>query len=175
MNKIDGKIYIGKTIHDLEYRKRSHFEDASANRGYYFHRALCKYGVENFDWQVIDEAATEQELNEKEKYWIQFYKSFDPQFGYNLTMGGDGGLVVAAVREKIRKSHIGVSFTNDRKKKMSDALKGREITAEWRERISNSMKGKQAWNKGIPHSDETRQKISAAKKGKSLKKGGEHV
>ena len=83
-------VYVGKTTKSLEIRRRQHLYDAVYGSALHFHRALRKYGEAAFDWSVIDEAATEQELNEKERYWIQFYKSTDSRFGYNLTFGGDG-------------------------------------------------------------------------------------
>ena len=89
-NLVDDHIYIGKTARSLEVRKQGHVDDAKRGSQLYFHRALRKYGEAAFDWSVIDEAETEQELNEKERYWIQFYKSTDSRFGYNLTFGGDG-------------------------------------------------------------------------------------
>jgi DNA-binding CsgD family transcriptional regulator len=50
---------------------------------------LRKYGEENFKWEIIDNAETQKELNEKEVYWISFYNSFKGN-GYNMTAGGDG-------------------------------------------------------------------------------------
>lgn len=29
-------------------------------------------------------------LQERERYWIQYYKTMEPEYGYNLTLGGDG-------------------------------------------------------------------------------------
>lgn len=57
----------------------------------YFYRAIRKYGWENFSWEVIeDNIATEEELNEKEKYYIQKYDCFDnKEKGYNTTSGGE--------------------------------------------------------------------------------------
>ncbi len=110
-NQLDGKVYVGKT-QSLNERKRSHFGDACRGSSFYFHRALQKHGIGNFDWQVIDQAETEQELNEKEKYWIKFYKSFDPQFGYNLTMGGDGVVPNEETRQKMRANHKGMKGKN---------------------------------------------------------------
>lgn len=125
-NQLDGKVYVGQTTGSLKNRRYFHEYDSMKGSTLLFHRALRKYGFESFDWQVIDQAETEQELNDKEKYWIQFYKSFDPQFGYNLTMGGQNG-----------------SCPNEEtKRKMSSALKGRIFTIEWKNKISDSMRGR---------------------------------
>jgi len=42
-----------------------------------------KYGLENFDFEILDTASTEEELNEKQKEYIKKYNSFEPH-GYNL-------------------------------------------------------------------------------------------
>lgn len=87
-NIINGKIYIGKTKRSLKERKREHLRDMQ-KCSYYFYNALKKYGEDNFTWEVIDTAETPEELNEKEKHWINHYKSYDDKFGYNSTLGGE--------------------------------------------------------------------------------------
>lgn len=86
-NKINGKIYIGKT-NNLPKRIREHTR-YDVHNGLMFHRAIAKYGAENFAWDVIDETDDNEKANELEKYYIQFYNSFKPN-GYNMTTGGDG-------------------------------------------------------------------------------------
>ena len=48
-------------------------------------RAIHKYGKENFTIEVI-EKCDQQLLNEREKYWINYYDSYEK--GYNSTLGG---------------------------------------------------------------------------------------
>ena len=52
-----------------------------------FHRAIRKYGVENFNVETIENIRVE-ELQERERYWITYYDSYN--CGYNSTLGGDG-------------------------------------------------------------------------------------
>lgn len=87
-NIINNKIYIGQTINSLQKRQSKHFSEAKLYKKYLFPRALLKYGKENFIWEVIDEAKTKEELNEKEKFWIWFNASTDPNLGYNMSIGG---------------------------------------------------------------------------------------
>jgi hypothetical protein len=51
----------------------------------HFARAIRKYGVGPDIWtlQVIDSAQTQEELNQKEQYWIRYYNSVED--GYNET------------------------------------------------------------------------------------------
>lgn len=93
-NLINNKVYIGQTINTLEYRKDQHFRDSvseSRRKTNYFHNAIYKYGKENFIFEEIDTAETEAELNEKEIYWIAYYKSNIREYGYNLDSGGKSG------------------------------------------------------------------------------------
>lgn len=61
---------------------------------------MRKYGVENFTIEQIDSAETQDELNEKEKYWIKHYDCISPK-GYNLTTGGEYCEVSEEVRHKL--------------------------------------------------------------------------
>ena len=138
-------VYVGKTTKSLEIRRRQHLYDAVYGSALHFHRALRKYGEAAFDWSVIDEAATEQELNEKERYWIQFYKSFYP-YGYNLTFGGEGANFTSAVKEKLSSSLQGRKLSSEHKKNIGDALKGcvgsmtgRQFSTSHKEKISSAM------------------------------------
>ena len=80
------KIYIGQTIQSVQERWYHHLEDASLGSDLYFHRALRKYGRDNFSWEIIEEIDNDK-LNDREIYWINYYNSYNN--GYNLTPGGD--------------------------------------------------------------------------------------
>ena len=80
-NLVNGKIYIGK---DSKNRK-NYFGSGKAIKN-----SILKYGIENFKKEVIDEAESLGELNDKETYWIKFHKSYIPEIGYNRSLGGDG-------------------------------------------------------------------------------------
>ena len=82
-NKINGKVYIGQSV-DIGRRWREHM---TVKDDIYFHKAIQKYGVENFKWEVI-EKCKKKDLDEREIYWIEYYDSFNK--GYNCTKGGDG-------------------------------------------------------------------------------------
>lgn len=82
-NKVNGKVYIGQSV-DIGRRWRTHM---TAKDDIYFHKAIQKYGVENFEWEVIEQCK-KKDLDEREIYWIEYYDSFNK--GYNCTKGGDG-------------------------------------------------------------------------------------
>ncbi|WP_088041536.1 GIY-YIG nuclease family protein [Bacillus sp. EAC] len=90
-NTVNGKMYIGQTVKTLQVRMVNHRSDAMgkvSKSNYHFHRAIRRYEFEAFEWEVIDEADNYEDLNEKEKYWIDYYDTFNN--GYNMTVGGEG-------------------------------------------------------------------------------------
>lgn len=88
---VNNKIYIGLTNVTVESRWRDHVYAAhtpsSLDYDFKFHRAIRKYGVENFNVETIENIRAE-ELQERERYWIAYYDSYN--CGYNSTLGGDG-------------------------------------------------------------------------------------
>ena len=97
-NLINNKCYIGRSK-NIQERWNEHCRESSLPqtiwdrnaRGEqtYFHKALRKYGKEAFSFEIIEQCL-EEELNEREIYWIAYYDSTDPEKGYNTTKGGDG-------------------------------------------------------------------------------------
>lgn len=86
-NLLDGKVYIGQTRTSLEKRDRRHQNQVDDNT--YFHRALKKYGRNNFSLELVEDNIPLEKLDEKEKYYIDFFESFYTLGkGYNLTQGG---------------------------------------------------------------------------------------
>jgi len=87
-NKINGKTYIGQTIQVLGKRIGQHLKESKNDKNNKpFLNAIKKYGIENFDWEIIDEASSLDELDEKEIYWIKQLNSITPN-GYNILGGG---------------------------------------------------------------------------------------
>lgn len=86
-NKINGKVYIGQTKQTLNHRWNN-------GKGYdrcpYFYNAIKKYGWENFEHMLIIDGLTKEQADELEKEFIQKYKSYDMEYGYNISLGGSG-------------------------------------------------------------------------------------
>lgn len=81
-----GKSYIGQSV-DIKERFRQHIKSAltygkATNKLY---STMQKSGVHNFTFEILEEVSREN-LNERETYWIEFYKTKD--FGLNTTRGG---------------------------------------------------------------------------------------
>ena len=89
-NKKNGKIYVGQTYSTAEHRWRTHLNAWNGNRHCVaLYSAFDKYGVDNFEIEEIEQCEKDQ-LNDREKYWIKYYDSYEN--GYNLTRGGDGNV-----------------------------------------------------------------------------------
>ena len=102
VNNINNKIYIGKTTQTVGRRYTEHKRDSKTKNTYLYY-AMRKYGVENFYIETIEEVPN-QELNNREIYWINFYKSNHNENGYNLTVGGDGNSQISSrIIEKMEK------------------------------------------------------------------------
>ena len=88
-NQINKKVYIGKTLETIETRWKEHIRDSKRERCEKrpLYAAFNKYGIDNFIVEEVEECSAE-ELNEREIYWIEYYRSF--KNGYNATIGGDG-------------------------------------------------------------------------------------
>ena len=86
---VNQKVYIGQTIKNIGVRFKEHLKD-SERFDYPLYRAIKKYGKENFIVELIEECYID-ELDKKEKYWIDYFDSVAwHNKGYNGTIGGDG-------------------------------------------------------------------------------------
>lgn len=85
-NKINDKIYIGQS-NAIEQRLKSHQYSLNQNKHHNKHLnyAWNKYGKDNFEFTIIEECDID-ELDDKEKYYIKKFNSFEQ--GYNQTIGG---------------------------------------------------------------------------------------
>jgi hypothetical protein len=108
-NKINNKVYIGATKKNFNGRYSAKGEGIERVLNYYIGNvkrnsyinvhlvsSIMKYGFDTFEIvEELDVAYTEEELNEKEKFWIQYYDSTNYKNGYNRTIGGE---VTSAVK-----------------------------------------------------------------------------
>lgn len=118
-NDINDKIYIGQTNRTIEKRLQIHKND-SKRIDTYFYRAMRKYGTEHFFIELLDTAQNQDELNEKEFFWIMSFnkdKLYNSKFSKGKC-GGDTltGRMTPEIHDKISKSKMGSK--NPRSKKI---------------------------------------------------------
>ena len=105
-NNINNAVYIGITARDYKIRWNEHLnylgQDYDSQKNSLLHRALLKYGKQNFSFEVIEET---DNLDEREKFWINYYHSYikDPNYinGYNMTSGGKDSTNFSPFENKI--------------------------------------------------------------------------
>lgn len=89
-NNSNNKIYIGKTTQSLSKRKATHYKSAKEGSPSNFHNALRFYSKDTFKWEIEMMCETESDLNIWEAHFIKKYDTY--KNGYNMTLGGDGGI-----------------------------------------------------------------------------------
>lgn len=163
----NGKVYIGITSQEVEKRWLNGFGYVRNKR---FFKAIQKYGWDNIRHEVVREGLSQEEACTLEQELIKAYDSTNRDHGYNCTCGGDGTFGYKHTEEskqKMRLAKLGSTVSVEARKKMSMAHKN--MSQETREKIGAASKGRTAWNKGKHHTQETREKMSNTRKGKKLR------
>lgn len=112
-NLVNGKVYIGqsknvqKRIWEHRYQLKKGIHD-----NIYLQNSFNKYGIENFDFSVIELCPVE-ELNSKEMYYVSLYNSHDRLYGYNIQKPSEENTYELAeeTKEKLRK--INLKYTDE--------------------------------------------------------------
>ncbi len=87
-NTINNKVYIGQTRRTF-IKRYSPVNWWNRVESPYFLHAINKYTPEKIEIEILESNKTDKELNKLEKFYINYYKSDDENYGYNLTKGGD--------------------------------------------------------------------------------------
>ena len=156
-NKINGKVYIGITSQKPEQRWRN-------GEGYksspHFYSAIQKYGWDNFEHNILFVELTKEQACLKEQELIKEFNSMNREYGYNSTSGGDIFVMNEETKQKIsqalmgNQNNLGHSCPEEKKKKISEAQKGREFTEEHKQKLSEAAK-----NRHVPCSEEKKQTL----------------
>ena len=166
-NKINNKCYIGQSV-NVPVRWRGHKSSAGCvkrgektiqnNDVQIIHLALAKYGIDNFEFKVIEEVDTQEQANERETYWVAHFNSFNG--GYNCTHGGMNAPKTEEWKRKVKATRMangGYEHSDETKARMSK---------EWSSyHTPESMKKCHDANVGRVPSKEQREKVSMANKG----------
>lgn len=171
-NMVNGKCYIGQTVNGL--KKRYKVKGNGIERIYNYHikckkngiyhnayllNSIEKYGFNAFEViEIFDVAFSKEELDIKEKHYIQFFDS--RKNGYNCTDGGYGA--------------AGRIYSDEERKKRSESLKGRQLERDVKDNISEGLKEFYSKNThpmyGRHHSEKSKRKMSEARKDKYISK-----
>ena len=162
-NDINNLVYIGQTIGSINARFKQHCYDSKWDTQNKFHRAMQEIGIEHFQVELIEECS-EEELDKKERYWINYYNSY--KNGYNSKNGGQNTLI------KNNKDYcIQYYLENKDVKTLTQITKELGVgTNNLRELLQeNNIRQKKKYQKFEDWSEEEKQNIiKDAKQGKSL-------
>jgi group I intron endonuclease len=149
-NTLNGKVYIGQTTETLASRKSKHaYRAKKGDRRSVFQAALLDEGFKNFIWEQIDTADTQAELDAKEKQWIAYYDSMNPDKGYNNTDGGakfhhtpETCRKIGKIQEGEKNHNFGKHPSPETRRKMSEAQRRKIISPETRRRMREAAKNR---------------------------------
>lgn len=156
-NKINGKIYIGITMQKPEIRWGNNGNNYKSSP--HFYAAIQKYGWDNFEHNILFTNLTKEEACLKEQELIQYFNSMNRDFGYNSTSGGDIFTMNKETKQKISQALMGNQngfghpCSEEKKKKISEAQKGRKFTEEHKQKLSEA-----AQKRHVPCSEEKKKK-----------------
>lgn len=168
-NLINQKIYIGQSK-NTNVRWHQHKIQARCNKpSQIVNRSMKKYGIENFKFEVVASCLDQEAANKTEEIIIKQHKSYQKEFGYNISLGG-----CVAPKSEEWKQHMSRLMSEKAANgqlpnliKNSPFVKGRIVSQEIREKQRVSMTGKYI---GRHHTDETKEKCRQANIGRIVTK-----
>lgn len=195
INLINGKKYVGQT--QCFYQRMQNYKTKGATT--ILQNAINKYGIDNFEISILEKCPIER-LDEREQYWIDYYKSYQRENGYNIceyASSTRGYKHTEETKNKIRTTRSQRTYIKPIKE--LNGMYGKHHTVEWckmksenlkkmwedesyRKKQSDRMVGENNYFYGVhmygelnprygKHcSEETKKKISESKKGKRNKK-----
>lgn len=200
-NKINNKKYIGQVNRNNKNLKQRHIQHINScknkkSKDYNspFHRAIRKYGINNFTLKIIH-IADKYSVDLLEKHYIYFYDTLVCSNGYNISNGGANGNPFAG-KTKEEKKEINKKIGEKAKQRLQNkenhpmyskhhSEKTKEkISKTWNDKSENNknniknkisnnhadMKGENNPMHGKHHSEKTKEKISQINKGKKRTK-----
>jgi group I intron endonuclease len=111
-NKINNKIYVGKTNNPVKRFQNHISRSRTLKTNQPIHFAMAKYGKDNFVFEIIETCCDAALLNAREIFWIENLKSNQKIIGYNITNGGEGSfgrMQTETTKNKISKSMKGAN------------------------------------------------------------------
>ena len=153
-NVKNGKVYVGSAqVCERRWRKHRTALKRGDHHNKHLQSAWDKEGEESFIFEVLEEVMTDEELIPTEQKWIDKTLAFDSKKGYN--------------KSPTAGSPLGCKHSEETKAKISKAVKGekhplfrKQLSEEHKRKISESNKGKAAWNKGLKVSPEELKRMS---------------
>ena len=175
-NKVNNKIYVGKTI--MNFGDRWNCHKSQLRGGYHdnphLQNSWNKYGEDNFEFIIIHNCKNNEDVDQVNLLEIEYIKHYrDLGLSYNIHDGGDGGLLLGKhlseetkrkIGEKNRINMTGRKASEKTKQKMSESHRKfydawtDEDRQEWGKKMSEK-------NKGYKWTDQAKEKMKDNKNG----------
>ena len=119
-NLINNKLYIGQSV-NIRRRWTGHKRCLrnGNHENTYLQHSWDKYGESAFEFKVLEYCSIDQ-LDERERYYINLFHTTERDYGYNLRSGGQNG---------------GSKWTEEMCQKFSEKLMGHDVSDITRQRI----------------------------------------
>lgn len=182
-SKTNFKIYVGSAI-NFNKRASNHLSDLKKNKhgNSKLQNHVNKYGIEDLEFSILEEVTDVSILIEREQFFIDTLK---PEFNICKIAGSALGRKTSdETKSKQRLLKIGKKHSAEHVQKIIEKTRGKKrspeylekmskirtgnflATDETKKKLSDSHKGQIPWNKGFSMSIETKNKLSAAMKGR---------
>jgi len=170
----NGKIYIGSS-NNLRKRQYEHKRrlDGNYHHNPHLQKAWNKYGEKAFTIEILEEVKDQCLLIEREQYWIDKTKCYEPDKGYNIspTAGGTYGYKYTEEQKKHCSEWV---RSKECREKIRNAKLGTKASKETREKLSIARTGSNNSMYGKTRPEEVRTKISETRKRKGVGRGSNH-
>lgn len=135
-NKVNLKRYIGWSTNPIHRWGNGKGYQKNQPR---IHNAIKKYGWENFSHEIRLICSSKEEVLEREQYYIKLFRSNDPRFGYNTSLGGESGNFKGkdSLSEEYRREQCLKSRRKHREERLKKSYtfnhseKGKESSNKW--------------------------------------------
>lgn len=135
-NLVNNKIYIGSAA-NVKNRWKTHKSELNHNKHHspYLQRAWDKYGIENFEFSILEVVLDINDLIIREQYWMDITECYDSKVGYNLS--------------KIAGSRLGVKASDETIEKLRETLWGNQRGLGYRHTDVEKEKMKKHWEENL--------------------------
>ena len=141
LNVVNGKWYIGQSgdmrdrMHRHRYRLRT-----KTHKNEHLQASFDKHGEASFEYLIIERLPDEL-MNDRECFWIGYYRSHERTHGYNIETGGcSQRRLPEETRVKMAEAHKGKILPEETKKRISESKMGHPVTEETRKKLAEATK-----------------------------------
>ena len=132
-----GKSYVGKTVQTVRRRLGDHYRKARAGCDFPLSHAIRKYGVDEFDVEILFVSDDEDHLLELEERMILELGTLCPT-GYNARLGGPHGRQSDESRAKIAAARRGKPRSDEDRRRISEGMRRYAATDQGRENLAKA-------------------------------------